>query len=330
MQRVVAMGVIAGALGAGVVAVAAPLPPDPVAVWSVQDENAALSTARLTDRYYANGLRIGYASPSGQMPAMLDGLAANLWGEGRRRYTVEVTQQIYTPRGTSTAVTAVGDRPYAGVLMGTLGVMSDTAQHRSAFSVGIGMVGPSALGGALQNGLHDIIGQPHNPGWGGQLRDEPEVQVTSARIYRVRLWQGGGLQAEALPELTAGLGTLRSYLESGVTLRVGQGLEADFGPSRLRPGPSGGDVFSGGGYGWYVFAGLDGRGVARDATLDGDLFSRGPHVKRDVLVGEGQAGFAVLMGSARLSYTHVMQSSEFSTQRGGLHQLGAFALSVRF
>ncbi|MCX7384087.1 MAG: lipid A deacylase LpxR family protein, partial [Alphaproteobacteria bacterium] len=183
----------------------------------------------------------------------------------------------------------------------------------------------------VQNGFHDIISQRGNSGWGSQLQDEPVVQLTSSRVYRVKLWQGGGIETDMLPELTAGLGTLRTYVEAGVTLRVGQGLDADYGVARVRPGGSGGDVFQAAGkLGWYVFAGVDAKGVARDGTLDGNLFTRSLHVHREPFVGEGHAGFALLFAGARLTYSHVLQSSEFKSQKGGLHQFGSLALSMRF
>jgi lipid A 3-O-deacylase len=46
-------------------------PPDPAAVWTFQDENASISTSRLTDRYYVNGLLIGWTSPTGATPDFL-------------------------------------------------------------------------------------------------------------------------------------------------------------------------------------------------------------------------------------------------------------------
>ncbi len=331
MNRTIAPSLAALSLAVAASALAAPLPPDPAAVWTLQDENASISTAGITDRYYTNGLRLGYASPTGVMPPALDNIAASLWGDGQRRYTIDITQQIYTPDATSLAVPPRGDRPYAGVLMGTVGLLSDTAAHRSIFTVGVGVMGPSPLAEQVQNGFHEIISQRGNRGWSSQLRDEPEVQVISSRTYRVKLWQGGGIETDMLPELTAGLGTLRTYVQTGVTLRIGQGLDADYGVARVRPGPSGGDVFQSGGVtGWYVFAGVDGKGVARDATLDGNLTGHSLHVHHEPFVGEGHAGFALIFSGVRLTYSHVLQSSEFKAQKGGLHQFGSLALSMRF
>jgi hypothetical protein len=143
----------------------------------------------------------------------------------------------------------------------------------------------------------------------------------------------GGLQTEALPDLTAVIGTLRVYAQTGVTLRIGQGLEADFGAPRLRPGQTGGDAFTrpaDGGFGWYVFAGVDGRATAFDVTLDGNIWQSSTRVKRQPFLGEANLGLALLMFGTRLTYTHVLQSAEFRHQKGGIHQLGSLALSVRF
>ena len=56
-KHFVGLGVLALLLGAGT-ARAAP-PADPSSIWTLQDENASISTANLTDRYYVNGLRLG-------------------------------------------------------------------------------------------------------------------------------------------------------------------------------------------------------------------------------------------------------------------------------
>lgn len=329
MRRLIAALALPAA--ASLPAVAAPLPPDPTPVWTLQDENATLSTAKVTDRYYVNGLRLSYNSGTDAMPGLLNDLASKLWGDGQRRWSAELSQQIYTPFDTVSRIPPKGDRPYAGVLMGTLGVVSDTEAHRSSFTMGIGVMGPGAMGKEVQNGFHDLIGQRGNNGWGAQLKDEPLVQFTSARVYRVKLGNLGPLETDVLPELSAGLGNLRTYIESGLTVRLGQGLDADFGTPRVRPGPSGGDVFKRlRDLSWYVFAGVDGQFVLREATLDGNLFRKSLHVKRDPLVGEAFGGLAVMIYGARLAYTHVVQTEQFKGQKGGLHQFGSISLSVRF
>ncbi len=331
MRRISALAAALAGLAAPVATQAAPLTPDPSGVWTLQDENASISTNKVTDRYYVNGLHLGYTSRSDALPDFLNGIAGQLWGEGQRRWSFDLTQQIFTPYTTNLARPPAGDRPYAGILMGTFGISSDTETSRSYFGVGVGVIGPAAFGSQVQNGFHDIIGQGGNKGWRTQIQNEPVIQLTSSRIFRLKTGTIFGLETEALPELTAGAGTQKIYALTGVTLRIGQGLDADFGQSRVRPAPSGGDVFrNDGGFGWYVFAGVDGQAVAHDITLDGTIFRTSQSVKKHAFYGEMQGGLALLFHGVKLSYTHVVQTQQFKGQHGGWHQFGSINLSVRF
>jgi hypothetical protein len=313
-------------------AAARALPPsDPVSIWTFQDESASISTAAVTDRFYTNGLKLGWFSGTESVPAPLVTMGQRLWGDGRQRIGFEITQQIYTPFNTSTSSSVKGDRPYAGVLMGTISLLSDTDTSRSVMSLGLGVTGPLAQGQEMQDFVHSVIGQRKDAGWGSQLPNEPATQITSSRVWRLKTGEVMGLDTEALPDLTAAIGTLRVYAESGVTFRIGQGLEADFGAPRLRPGQTGSDVFTRPtDVGWYAFAGGLGRAVAYDTTLNGAMFQSSARVRVTPVVGEFQAGFAIMAYGTRLTYTQVIQTQEFRHQRGGPHQMGSLALSVRF
>jgi hypothetical protein len=304
---------------------------DSASIWTLQGENASISSASLTDRYYTNGLRLGWTSGVGQVPQFLQRAGRALWFDGDQRIAIDITQQIYTPANTKATVPPAGDRPYAGVLMANFTLLQDTPDHRSSMTFGIGMVGPAALGEEVQNGFHDLIGQGRNNGWGAQLHNEPVFQITSERTWRLRTGQVGPVDTEILPSLTGAVGTLRVYAQTGVVFRFGQGLDGDFGAPRLRPGLTGGTAYTQTRpFAWYVFAGADGRIVGHDLTLDGNTFESSPHVKSELLVGELQFGFAVLWHGVRVSYTHVLQTDEFHHQTGGLHQFGSLAASVKF
>lgn len=70
--------------------------------------------------------------------------------------------------------------------------------------------------------------------------------------------------------------------------------------------------------------------MAHDVTLSGTTWQSSPSVTLGPFVGGLQAGFAVMAFGARLTYTQVFQTQEFRPQKGGLHQLGSLALSIRF
>lgn len=330
--RIVLLATVAGFGGvifAGGLAEAQTTSPDPAAIFSIQGENSSISSAKVTDRFYTNGIHLGYQTPENAVPA-LAGLGRTLWGEGRQRIAVDISQQIFTPFDTASKSPPAGDRPYAGLLLATLSAVQDNANSRSAVGLSLGVVGPSALGEEVQNGFHDLIGQKGNKGWKTQIHDEPVFGFYSSRVWRLPTGSVGGLQTDVLPALYANLGTIKIDAEAGINFRIGQGLENDFGAPRIRT-LSGGDAFQrGAGFGWYVFAGAGGRAVARDITLDGNTWRDSRSAKLKPFVGAADAGLALLAYGARLSYTHVIETQDFKHQKGGLHQFGSLALSVRF
>lgn len=305
--------------------------PDPQSIWTLQGENASISTAALTDRYYVNGLRIGWTSGTSSVPDALAGIGRAVWGDGRQRISFDLQQQIFTPADTEARQPPPGDRPYAGILTANLGLLSDTTTSRSTLGLQLGVVGPWALGEQVQNGFHNLIGQQKNNGWHTQLKNEPIIQLLSARVWRLGLGDVGGLQTDALPDLETGLGTSRVYALGGVRLRLGQGLDSDYGVARVRPGMSGGDAFTPTRpLAWYVFAGADTQAVAHDITLNGNMWHGSPNVKPEPFVAEFEVGLAVMAYGTRITYTQVFQTQEFQHQKGGLHQFGSLAASVRF
>jgi lipid A 3-O-deacylase len=304
---------------------------DPSSIWTLQGENASISAGKPTDRLYVNGLRLGWTSPTGQAPDFLADLGRTLWGAGQQRIAFDLTQQIYTPVGTATVVPSPFDRPYAGVLLGNFSLMNDTEDARSVLTVSLGLVGPGSGAEQVQNGFHDLIGQNHTRGWDSQIQNIPAIEVLHERTWRLPMGTVAGLQTDALPSLTIGLGDLRDYVQTGVTLRFGQGLDSDFGVPRIRPGLSGSDAFvPTRPFAWYVFAGADGQAVGYDLLLQSRPFRGGPHVSSVWDVAEMQTGFAVMAYGMRLTVAYVAQTQEFNGQSGGLHQFGSASLSFRF
>jgi hypothetical protein len=80
---------------------------------------------------------------------------------------------------------------------------------------------------------------------------------------------------------------------------------------------------------WYLFAGVEGRAVARNIFLDGNTFKDSRSVDKEPLVGDLQWGVTLTWQGARLSYTHVWRTREFTTQDGG-DQFGSISLSMSF
>jgi hypothetical protein len=305
--------------------------PDAASIWTFQTENDTISTQRITDRYYTAGLRLAWTSPTDFAPDLVSRLGRTLWGEGRQRIGIELSQQIYTPSQTQLLVPDPRDRPYAGYLSANFSLLNDTDSHRSLLVLGLGVIGPAAGGEDAQNGFHRLIGEHNNRGWNSQIPNTPAIELLHERIWRLPIGNIAGLETDALPSLTVGLGSVRDYAQVGISFRIGQGLDSDFGAPRQRPGLSGGDVFvPARPFAWYLFAGVDGQAIAYDALLQSHPFRSGPHVRATWNVAELQAGVAVMFAGLRLTFTYVAQTPEFKDQAAGLHQFGSAALSVRF
>jgi hypothetical protein len=111
--------------------------------------------------------------------------------------------------------------------------------------------------------------------------------------------------------------------------RFGFNLPDDYGPVRIDPSLPGSSFFEPtGAVGGYIFAGVDGRAIARNIFLDGNTWQSSRSVDKVPLVGDLQLGAALTFRSFRLSFTHVFRTKEFTAQHHA-DQFGAINLSVR-
>lgn len=121
-----------------------------------------------------------------------------------------------------------------------------------------------------------------------------------------------------------------TFAGAGTILRLGQGLDVDYGPPLIRPSLSGlAAVEKRPDLAWYVFAGIQGRAVARDIFLDGNTFASSHSVDKKLLVGDAQLGLAVIYRGVRLAVTQVYRTREFDGQRQA-DRFGAISLSANF
>lgn len=305
-------------------------PPDPYGTFTFSIENDMFGGS---DRYYTNGFQFAYRSGSADLPGPLEWLNQRLdWlmGPGNLRWGWAAGQSLFTPEDTETTQPDPRDRPYAGYLYGALSLSRTSELTSNLFELQLGVVGPSALGEFVQNNYHDLINIDQTNGWKTQLKDEPAITALYERRWRRPLGQIGPVQVEAIPALNISLGNVQTYAGAGALFRMGQGLEADYGPPRMRPALAGSTwIQPRQELGWYLFAGVDGRAVARDIFLDGNTWRESRSVDKRLLAGDFQAGAAVLWRGVRFSYTQVWRSEEFYGQKG-TQSFGSLSVSFRF
>ena len=308
-------------------------------VFSLVVENDSLSSG--ADRNYTSGVKLAYVSPAERVPRWLRGIGGftrsisqsepDFWG-------IAIGQSIFTPEDINAVPAPPDQHPYAGWLY--MQIMVSAEQDRSdgrrprfidSYELEFGITGPSALGEEAQRGIHDWLGAPDPKGWDSQLEDEFAFAVSFDRRWRaLRLFGDyfGGIEADLTPSAGASLGTLRTEARAGITARIGQRIDNDYGPPRVRPSLSGVEHFAGGAPSWSIFAGVQGRAVAHNLFLDGNTFQDSASVDREPFVADFQTGFSFSAGDWRLAYTYVWRTEEFETQPTR-QDFGALAISVR-
>jgi hypothetical protein len=287
-----------------------------------------------TDRHYSNGVHLSWLSAQDDVPDYIRGFANAMpliRPNALLRAGYAIGHNLYTPNDITNPALIPNERPYAGYLYGGFAVVADAGTILDTWALDLGIVGPSARGEAVQNNFHRLIGSPQAQGWDNQLKDEVTLSLTHERKWR-NLWEytDSGFGAGLTPHLGISIGNLSTYLNAGLALRVGENLARDYGPPRIRPSLPGSAFFTPSKqFSWYLYAGVDGRAVARNIFLDGNTWQDSHHVDSKTWVGDLQMGAVLTFPDFRLAYTHVFRSREFAGQAEGDH-FGAISLTAFF
>jgi len=286
------------------------------------------------DQDYTNGIQLSWTSGLGGAPSWA--VDAARWlpffaDQGDVRVSYGIGQNMYTPSDITLADPPADDRPYAGWLYGSIGLTEETGTRLDQLQLQIGMVGPASLADKTQSWVHGIIGADKPQGWDHQINNEPGIVLTYERSWRAfvsgDIW---GFSFDATPHIGGALGNVFTYANAGATLRLGWNLPDDYGPPRIEPSLPGSGFFEPqDDFGFYFFAGLDGRAVARNIFLDGNTFQDSRSVDRNIFVGDAQVGVAFTIRTVRLAYTHVFRTPEFDGQHN-VDKFGALSLTLRF
>jgi lipid A 3-O-deacylase len=283
-----------------------------------------------SDKYYTQGLEFIYLGPDvaadsawiGPFDTLADlgPFDTGEAGEVSRRYEVMLGQSMFTPEDTAREDPDPGDRPYASWFYGGVGLIQDTDRRRlDHLELLVGVVGPAAFGKKTQNDWHQYIGVSESRGWDEQLDNEPGLMLSYERKWRFLQQIGGALAVDAIPELGITVGNVMDYAQAGGMLRFGKNLEADYGPTRIRPALSGTPYFNSdyldGPFGFYFFVGAQGRAVARNLFLDGNTFEDSRSVDSEALVGDLSGGLSMFWGnSVKLDAVVTYRTEEFEQQ----------------
>ncbi|MBL6749102.1 MAG: lipid A deacylase LpxR family protein [Nevskia sp.] len=302
------------------------------------------------DRHYVNGFNFAYLSAPlsggsgwfGRTAAGIEDALPPLFPRAgqsidRRFEWTALGQQIFTPSNKSLEPPDPRDRPYAGWLYTGISLLQDRdGRELSDLSATVGVVGPGAFGEQVQNGFHKMFGFGNANGWKHQLNNEPAVTLEYVRKWRLvtSLAEGYGVQADLVPELGAAVGNVFTYAEASALVRVGVGLDADYGPRLMQPGLTGGAYFNpqraARSWGLNVFGGIQERVVGHNIFLDGNTWQAGPSVDKYPFVHDEVFGVSAFgWRNVRADFTYVRRSREFGAQTG-VDRYGSINLTARW
>jgi lipid A 3-O-deacylase len=305
---------------------------EPSEAWrtTLLEENDSLYTQ--SDKHYTQGLRISALSPT-----LGESWANDLfdWAQifptvfrpgGTRRVAVFLGQSIFTPSNLDIKPPNPRDRPYGGWLYTGGSLLQESGNQLENLELDLGVVGPGAFGKEVQNDWHQFIGIHQARGWSSQIQNEPGAVLSYERLWRLPLpflsSTADGVEngVDIVPQLGGSAGNVFTYAQAGALLRIGRHLEADYGPVRIRPALSGTDYFNPAHLddelGFYVFAGVAGRAVARNIFLDGNTFRRSNSVQHKTFVADLEAGVSAFWSQrVRIDLSMVRRTDEFVGQR---------------
>ncbi|MEL0082275.1 MAG: lipid A deacylase LpxR family protein [Gammaproteobacteria bacterium] len=283
------------------------------------------------DQHYTHGSRFSWSSDNelGWVQGLTGRIAKTLpWMPQLAgqvddvRFNAALGQNIYTPEDIRRSGLIADDRPYAGWLYLAAGavVQQQKPGYRQidSMEINLGIVGPSARADKVQRAVHKQTDSPIPQGWDNQLKDEPGVALMVDRQWVFPLGDAErGAEWDMTPHVGGALGNVFTHLAAGLTFRVGKNLAMDYGPPTIRPSKPGSNYFTinNGQWGWYLFAGVEGRAVGRNIFLDGNTYKSSHRVDRDTWVADGQLGAVLMFSRFRITFTNVFRSKEFKHQQ---------------
>jgi lipid A 3-O-deacylase len=279
-----------------------------------------------TDRHYTQGIKLFYLHSDNYLPWRTSALTNVVRQFGftttNVKFGYDIGQNIYTPAHTRKPSLQVDDRPYAGwlyvgLILQRRGVSFGDKLTQEEFGLDLGVIGSWSLAKEAQVWVHETRDIPLPKGWKNQLENEPGVQLKYSRAVRLLPRGGEEFSFDATPHLGLSLGNVETSARLGGTVRVGWNLPDDFTFRTIDAlGTPAGARFGGRSHHWsiYGFASVEGRAVAFNESLDGNMWHDSRSVQREWFVGNATVGFTVVFKLLEVGYTQTFRTPEFRGQ----------------
>jgi lipid A 3-O-deacylase len=301
------------------------------------------------DESYTNGLKFSWISPdlteyrdSDRLPAwslpIVERLPLINEPGLQRNIALSFGHKMFTPTDIRRRDLIEDDQPYAAWLYGGAAFHNKSQARLDTFEIQLGMIGPVALGGEIQNFVHGLRDMPKARGWDNQLHNEPGIMLIAEqkrRLMQRDLVSRFGF--DVIGHLGGAAGNVYTYLNTGLEARLGWNIPVDFGTTIIRPGGDTNAPLDSGdprlsqtrSFSLHLFAAVSGSWMLRNIFLDGNTFRDSHSVDKRPLTADVIVGTSVVYRRVKISYAHVFRTSEFRGQDSS-HEFGSISLSYTF
>lgn len=175
---------------------------------AIQIDNDAF-LLKMRDGYYSSGLYLRYAT-------------ANTTKKGLKRIqTLELGQQMYTPRNKAYAYNNIIDRPYAGYLYLKYGQKTILPKAQQLeWTSALGVVGPAAGAAEFQEWYHNLMNYAFFPGWEKQIPNQLALDASLQYTRAIQPAKNG--LARIYPTAQINLGSTFNNLRTGAYFVLGK------------------------------------------------------------------------------------------------------------
>ncbi|MET0379674.1 MAG: lipid A deacylase LpxR family protein [Spongiibacteraceae bacterium] len=320
-----------------------------VANLAVSQSEAANDIANLTvendlfigkDNGYTNGAYLSWAhgpvpdfTPD-NLPTWLYNLSKLLpistMPDKQRGVSYLIGQSMQTPSDLSEKELIVEDPPYLGMLIWQTSLHAYGQQVADTLSLSLGLVGPAAGAEATQKLGHKLLDSEEPKGWSNQIHNEPCFRISTERLWRLAdMPVHGNFGFDVIGIGSAGVGTIKSNVATGFSIRFGRDLERSFPTATMLPGrevhPLAGELA----HSWRVFFNVLGEYVANDITIDGNTFRDSHSVPLQHWQAQAALGAALNLQQWAFMLSFVKASDRYENQREG-GDFGALSISYTF
>ena len=194
------------------------------------------------------------------------------------------------------------DMKYAALLYGGPFIQISDKNSFTHFELGLGVLGPSALGKHSQDIVHDLRGLDKAVDWDTQMSDR--FAFDFSWIKKVRFCDSTNTNMDFIGESFVTAGSVHRHGGLGITARYGINLPNNFEPSKISS-PALYNLTIKDSY-FFIFGRIAGSYVEYNQFL--------AELNKNDFLGEAQVGLSAALGDFELSYSQVFMTRQYKYQ----------------